>query len=67
LASPARDRTIASNTELAATLMLTRAESAPNLTRRFEAWLATDASRRKKFRSMEEELDESDHHNYQYK
>ena len=30
----------------------------PNLTRRFDAWLATDAKLRRQLRSLEEELDE---------
>ena len=57
----ARSRTMATNAELAAMLGLSRAESVPNLTRRFGAWLATDARLRKNLRSLEEELDETDH------
>jgi Transposase IS200 like len=57
----ARSRTMATNTELAGLLGLSRAESVPNLTRRFGAWLATDARLRRQLRSLEEELDQSDH------
>ena len=57
----ARSRTMATNTELAGLLGLSRAESVPNLTRRFDAWLATDAKLRRQLRSLEEELDRSDH------
>ncbi len=52
---------MATNTELAGLLGLSRAESVPNLTRRFDAWLATDAKLRRQLRSLEEELDRSDH------
>ena len=52
---------MATNTELAGLLGLSRAESVPNLTRRFDAWLATDAKLRRRLRSLEEELDRSDH------
>ena len=44
----ARNHTMATNAELAAVLGLSRAESVPNLTRRFGDWLATDAKTRKK-------------------
>ena len=57
----ARSRTMATNTELAGLLGLSRAESVPNLTRRFDAWLVTDAKLRRRLRSLEEELDRSDH------
>ena len=52
---------MATNTELAGLLGLSRAESMPNLTRRFGAWLATDARLRGQLRTLEEELDQSDH------
>ncbi len=57
----ARSRTMATNTELAGLLGLSRAESVPDLTRLFDAWLATDAKLRRQLRSWEEELDRSDH------
>ena len=52
---------MATNTELAAVLGLSRAESVPNLTRRFAAWLGTDAKVRRLLKSLEQELGESDH------
>ena len=52
---------MATHTELAAVLGLSRAECVPNLTRRFGSWLATDAKVRRQLESLEEELDESDH------
>jgi hypothetical protein len=57
----ARSRTMATNTELAGLLGLSRAESVPNLARRFGAWLATDAKLRRQLRTLEEELDQSNH------
>jgi hypothetical protein len=42
--------------ELAAVLGLSRAESVPNLTRRFSDWLSTDARIRKQLRDLEEVL-----------
>ncbi len=60
---PARSRTMATNAELATLLKLSRAESVPNLTRRFAAWLASDGKVRKQSRGLEEELDESGHSN----
>ena len=59
LAYLARSRTAATNAELATFLGLSRAESVPNLTRRFGAWLTTNAKVRKQLRSLEEELDEA--------
>jgi putative transposase len=53
----ARSHTLATNAELAAVLGLSRAESVPNLTRRFSDWLATDAKTRKQLRDLEEMLD----------
>jgi hypothetical protein len=47
--------------ELAKMLGSSRAESVPNLTRRFSAWLAADAKTRKQLTSLEDELDESGH------
>ncbi len=44
------------NVELAAVLGLSRAESVPNLTRRFSDWLSADAKIRKQLRSLEEML-----------
>jgi hypothetical protein len=58
LAYLARSRTLATNAELAAVLGVSRAESVPNLTQRFGAWLATDARVRKQLRHLEERLDE---------
>ncbi len=59
LAYLARSRTAATNAELATVLGVSRAESVPNLTRRFAGWLATDASVRQQLRRLEEELDQS--------
>jgi len=59
LAYLARSRTAATNGELAPVLGLSRAESVPNLTRRFAVWLTTDASVREQLRGLEEQLDES--------
>jgi len=59
LAYLARRRTAATNAELAAVLGLSRAESVPNLTRRYAAWLTTDASVREQLRGLEEPLVES--------
>jgi putative transposase len=59
LAYLARSRTAATNAELAVVLGVSRAESVPNLTRRFAAWLATDARVRQRLRGLEEELDGS--------
>jgi hypothetical protein len=47
--------------ELATMLGLSRAESVPNLTRRFGAWLAIDAKIRKQLEDLEKELDGSVH------
>jgi hypothetical protein len=55
----ARTRTAATNAELAALLGVSRAESVPNLTRRFAARLATDARVRQQLKALEVELDES--------
>ena len=49
---------MATNAELAPILGVSRAESVPNLTRRFGAWLATDPRVRKQLRHLEERLDE---------
>ena len=61
LAYLARSRTTATNTELATVLGLSRAESTPNLTRRFGAWLASDAKLRRKLKNLNERLDEPGH------
>ena len=58
LAYLARSRTVATNAELAPMLGVSRAESVPNLTRRFAAWLATDARVRKQLRHLEKRLNE---------
>ena len=52
----ARSHSLATNAELAAVLGLSRAESVPNLTRRFSDWLSTDANIRKQLRDPEEVL-----------
>ena len=57
----ARSRTMATNTELAGLLGLSRAESVPNLTQRFAGWLATDAKLRRQLRNLEGQLDQLDH------
>jgi putative transposase len=59
LAYLARTRTVATNAELATILGVSRAESVPNLTRRFSAWLETDAKVRKQWRFLKEQLDET--------
>ena len=50
---------MATNSELATILGLSRAESVPNLTRRFSAWLESDAKVRQQLRGLEEQLDET--------
>jgi hypothetical protein len=55
----ARSHTLATNSELAAVLGLSRAESVPNLTRRFSGWLSTDANIRKQLRELEGVLEVS--------
>ena len=52
----ARRHTVATNGALTETLGLSRLESVPNLTRRFEAWLSTDARTRKQFARIEARL-----------
>jgi hypothetical protein len=44
---------LATNAELATVLGLSRAESVPNLTRRFNDWLSTDAKTCKQLRDLE--------------
>jgi hypothetical protein len=56
LAYLARNHTMSTNAELAAVLGLSRAESVPNLTRRFGDCMATDAKTRKKLGVLESEL-----------
>ena len=58
LAYLARSRTVATNADLAALLGVSRAESVPNLTRRFAALLATDAKTRQQLKRLESQLDE---------
>jgi REP element-mobilizing transposase RayT len=57
LAYLARLRTAATNAELAPVLGLSRAESVPNLTRRFAGLLAENAKTRDQFQRLEERLD----------
>jgi putative transposase len=59
LAYLARSRTISTNAEIATMLGLSRAESVPNLTRRFAAWLASDRKVRTQLRGLEQMLDQS--------
>jgi hypothetical protein len=49
-----RSHALATNAELAAMPELSRAESEPNLTRRFCKWSSTDAKIRKQLRDLEE-------------
>jgi hypothetical protein len=53
----ARLRTAATNAGLAPVLGLSRAETVPNLTRRFASLLAQDARTRDQLRRLEERLD----------
>jgi hypothetical protein len=55
----ARRHTPATNAELAAALGLSRAESVPNLTRRFSDWLSIDAKIRNQLRDLESVLEGS--------
>jgi hypothetical protein len=48
-----KTHTLATSAELAALLGLSRAESVPNLTRRFSDWLSTDAKIRKQLKDLE--------------
>jgi putative transposase len=52
----ARRYTTATNGELTAIRGVSRAESVPNLTRRFETWLSTDARVRKQLQRLQEDL-----------
>ena len=52
----ARRHTAATNGELTEILGVSRAESVPNLTRRFDAWLSSDARVRKQLQRLEHEL-----------
>ena len=54
-----RPHAAATNAELAAVLGVSRAESVPNLTRRFAAWLETDPRIRPQLRGLEKESDKS--------
>jgi putative transposase len=58
LAYLARRRTAATNLELADLLGLSRAESVPNLTRRFRAWVSVDPAVRRQLRRLDEMLDQ---------
>ena len=55
----ARRRTMATNAQSVPVLGVSREATVPNLTRRFEGWLATDAKVRKQLRSLEHQLDGS--------
>jgi hypothetical protein len=48
--------TTVTNAGLVAELGVSRAESVPNLTGRFAAWLATDTKVRERLRGLEREL-----------
>ena len=52
----ARRHTSATNGDLTEILGVSRAESVPNLTRRFESWLSTDRQVRKELERLEQEL-----------
>jgi putative transposase len=52
----ARRHTAATNGELTEILGVSRAESVPNLTRRFAAWLSSDSLVRKQLRRLEDKL-----------
>ena len=52
----ARRHTSATNGDLTEILGVSRAESVPNLTRRFESWLSTDRPVRKELERLEQEL-----------
>ena len=54
----ARRHTVATNSDLAPILGVSRAESVPNLTRRFEALLSSDSRVRKELNRVEAELSE---------
>ena len=56
LAYLARSFTTVANVGLVEELGVSRAESVPNLTRRFAAWLATDAKVRERLNGLEREL-----------
>lgn len=60
LAYIARRRTTATNADLMPILGLSRPESVPNLTRRFERWLTSDPETRRRYQQLEEELDGPD-------
>ena len=52
----ARRHTSATNADLTEILGVSRAESVPNLTRRFERWLSTDRRVRKELERLERKL-----------
>jgi hypothetical protein len=58
MAYMARRHTAATNCELTEILGVSRLESVPNLTRRFEAWLTSDPCVRRQLRRLEDELTE---------
>jgi putative transposase len=58
LAYVARLHTEATNAELAAVLGVTRADSVPNLTRRFARWLREREEVRERLRRLEDQLDQ---------
>ena len=52
----ARRHPAATNGELTQILGVSRAESVPNLTRRFESWLSSDSAVRKQLRRLDDAL-----------
>jgi hypothetical protein len=56
MAYVARHHTAATNADLTELLGVSRAESVPNLTRRYDAWLTSDAAVRRQLRRLEERL-----------
>jgi REP element-mobilizing transposase RayT len=56
MAYVARRHTAATNADLTELLGVSRAESVPNLTRRYDAWLSSDAAVRRQLRRLEERL-----------
>jgi hypothetical protein len=57
LAYLAQRRTAATNAELMTVLGVSRAESVPNLTRRYASWLSSEAAIRGDYQRLERELD----------
>jgi hypothetical protein len=56
LAYLARRHTVATNADLTELLGVSRAESVPNLTRRYQGWLSSDAQVRRQFKRLEQML-----------